>query len=265
MVEIRAWNYCGFGNPQAVRDLRDMLRREDPHAVFISETKLHENKLDRIKRKCGMRSCFGVSAEGRSGGLMMMWREDIPPKLMSFSKNQFDKEIEWEAEGAQGRITGFYGESNANNRHVSWELLRTLSLQSNKAWMRFGNFNELTWDNKKSEKRLRPKHQMKAFKESVEDSGLTDMGFIGRWYSLKRGRITATLIRERLDRALATEKWYTCFPMGMVKHLTAVVYYHCPLLIDTEGYKGKRRIRRQRRRLFFEAMWTKDNESDDVV
>ena len=57
------------------------MRKEDPHVVFLSETKLNESKVDRIKRCCGMDSCIRVSANGRSGGLAMMWKEKAKLRL----------------------------------------------------------------------------------------------------------------------------------------------------------------------------------------
>ena len=67
-----AWNCRGLGSPHAVRALRELIKKEDPHVVFLSETKLHVNKLEKIKNLCGMKNCFGVNAEGRSGGLVML-------------------------------------------------------------------------------------------------------------------------------------------------------------------------------------------------
>ena len=62
-----AWNCRGLGNPRAVRVLRELIRKENPHVVFLSETKLHVNKLDKIRTSCRMYGCLGVSVEGRSG------------------------------------------------------------------------------------------------------------------------------------------------------------------------------------------------------
>ena len=52
------------------------MRKEEPHVVFLNETKLHESKLDKIKKCCEMDACIGVSANGRSGGLAMLWKDD---------------------------------------------------------------------------------------------------------------------------------------------------------------------------------------------
>ena len=43
-----------------------------------------------------MKNCFGVSSNGRSGGLAMFWREDINLSLVSFSKNHVDMLVDEE-------------------------------------------------------------------------------------------------------------------------------------------------------------------------
>ena len=46
-----------------------------------------------------MKGCFGVRAEGRRGGLAMLWKEDISMNQLSFSAHHIDMEME---EGLQG-------------------------------------------------------------------------------------------------------------------------------------------------------------------
>ena len=49
-----AWNCRGLGNPQAVRALCELVGKKAPHVMFLSKTKLHESKLDKVRRKCNM-------------------------------------------------------------------------------------------------------------------------------------------------------------------------------------------------------------------
>ena len=84
--------------------------------VFLSETKLHVNKLERIKNICGMVNCIGVSAEGMSGGLAMLWGKDIKLSLKSFSKNHLDFDVENEVGEVIWKLTGIYGKPDSSKR-----------------------------------------------------------------------------------------------------------------------------------------------------
>ena len=75
------------------------MKSKDPHVVFLMETKLQVDKLDQIRRKCKMKSCIGVSANGNSGGLALLWTDDTDLQLLSYSKNHIDMLVK----GCQGR------------------------------------------------------------------------------------------------------------------------------------------------------------------
>ena len=97
-MKCLAWNCRGLGNPRSVRALKELMHKEDPHVVFLSETKLHDSKIDRVKRCCGMDACIGVSANGKSGGLAMMWKKEAKLHMLSFSVNHIDMMVEAEPE-----------------------------------------------------------------------------------------------------------------------------------------------------------------------
>ncbi|XVF56486.1 hypothetical protein PTKIN_Ptkin06aG0125000 [Pterospermum kingtungense] len=106
--------------------------------------------MEKISRQCGYFSCFYVGAEGRSGGLAMMWRGDCTLQLRSFSKNHIDMEVNLEDGSTEWRLTGVYGELNTRNRATFWSLLRRLSVNNDKAWLCLGDFNEILVDYEKS-------------------------------------------------------------------------------------------------------------------
>ncbi|XVF87929.1 hypothetical protein PTKIN_Ptkin19aG0008200 [Pterospermum kingtungense] len=67
------------------------------------------SKLENLKRRCNMYGLMAVDAIGRSGGLAMMWKEDIDLKLMSYLKFHIDMEVA-DNQHNEWRLTGFYGE-----------------------------------------------------------------------------------------------------------------------------------------------------------
>ncbi|KAK9943001.1 hypothetical protein M0R45_008629 [Rubus argutus] len=50
--------------------------------------------------------------------------------------------VNWE-NGKECRVTGFYGESIASHRYLSWDLLRELARARDGPWLVCGDFNEI--------------------------------------------------------------------------------------------------------------------------
>ena len=71
------WNYQGLGNPRSIRVLRELVQRWKPSIVFLSETKMKNCQMDKVKFKIGLLNGLVVPSIGRSGGLAMLWNRDI--------------------------------------------------------------------------------------------------------------------------------------------------------------------------------------------
>ncbi|KAK5843487.1 hypothetical protein PVK06_005944 [Gossypium arboreum] len=84
-----------------------------------------------------------------------------------------------------------------------------------------GGFNKIISSFEKKGGLLRLERQMEEFRTTLEDYGLNDLGYTGRWFTWERGRFLSTNIRERLDRG--------------VGHLSHAFSDHCPILLDTIG------------------------------
>ena len=67
------WNCWGLGNPQLVRALHDLVRCWDPKIVFLLETKVRQQCIERIKERIGFANGLCVPCQGRSGGLALLW------------------------------------------------------------------------------------------------------------------------------------------------------------------------------------------------
>ena len=67
------WNCRGLGNPQTVHELTIMVRQKDPTALFVSETKLDEKRLELLRCLWSFAGKFVVPSHGQSGGLALFW------------------------------------------------------------------------------------------------------------------------------------------------------------------------------------------------
>ena len=77
------------------------------------------------------------------------------------------------------RFTGFYGWPETQNRHLSWQLLKTLASQPTLPWMCMGDFNEILFAHEKKGGNERADWQMTNFREAVDLCGFIDI-MVGR-------------------------------------------------------------------------------------
>ncbi|KAA3475803.1 reverse transcriptase [Gossypium australe] len=151
------------------------------------------------------------------------------------------------------RFTGFYGSPYLKDKSAVWDLFRRLGQER--------DFNEILYGFEKKGGVQREQRRMDAFRDTLEECQLMDIGYSGTWFTWERGNLLETNIRERWDRRVANEKWITLFPMGNIQHLPYSMSDHCPLLISTDHtteYSGNQKFH-------FEAWWTLEESTKQVI
>ena len=128
------WNCRGLGNPRSVRALHDLVRCWGPKIVFLSETKVRKNRIERIKDRIGFTNGLSVPCHGRSGGLALLWTRDINLEIKSYSNHHIDAVITEESSNFIWCFTGFYGHPQSHMRQQSWNLLEFLKNQFQLLW-----------------------------------------------------------------------------------------------------------------------------------
>ncbi|XP_050242446.1 uncharacterized protein LOC126691441 [Quercus robur] len=140
------------------------------------------------------------------------------------------------------RFTGFYGESDTNDREEAWNILRMLNSKPHLPW-------------------IRPHGQMQAFRD-VLACGFVDLGFTVPEFSWQGNR-HGQVIWERLDRGVANYDWMARFPAATIRHLHCVASDYRPILLvfnlNGEATRWKRKPFR------FEEMWLAEKECGAIV
>jgi exonuclease III len=185
---ILSWNCQGLGNLRIVRDLHQMVRDKRPHLVFLMETKMTQRKAEVVRIKLGFDNCFTVDCIGKSGGLMMLWRNTILVEIQNFSRQHINAVVQCNSDAPRWKITGFYWHPDVAKRGESWELLRYLARLSPEPWLCLGDFNEITTASEKSSRSARPCSQMRAFQQALADCRLMDMDYAGPKFTRCNGR-----------------------------------------------------------------------------
>ena len=142
LMRVLGWNCQGHGNPRSIQALRGLVQQWDLDFVFLSETKLKKNSMDKKKGSVGFINGLVVPSHGRSGGLALLWRKDISVNVQSYSDRHIDA-IVTESSGFKWQITGFYGNPKVHRRKESWDLLKVLNRKFQFPWLCFGDFNKI--------------------------------------------------------------------------------------------------------------------------
>lgn len=249
-----SWNCRGLGNPRAIREVSKLIRAHNPQVLFLMETRKRNSETDWIRSLCQFDNCFVVDANGRAGGLALLWMNNTNLSIQSYSKNHIDAIIDSRELDCKWRITGFYGHPDVKYRHVTWNLLRTLANNNNLPWLCLGDFNEILSNSEKFGGNLKPEMQMNNFRNTLADCNLIEFPFIGPPFTWSRGK-DEDIVLERLDRAFATESWWNIFPNIHEVHLSHSYSDHCPILINEKQSSSPNRG--MRKGIFrFERYWT---------
>ena len=89
-MSFLAWNCRDLGSAPAVRSLTDEVKDTDPVLVFLSETKANQNRIRGIQRKLNFTQRIIVPSDGRSRGLVMLWKEGAEVSFKSCSNAHID-------------------------------------------------------------------------------------------------------------------------------------------------------------------------------
>ncbi|CAM8993856.1 unnamed protein product [Rhodiola kirilowii] len=89
-MRIIGWNCRGVGGPRAVRSICDVVRTHRPSIFGLIETKKNDGNWDPIRCRLGFKGCVAVDSRGKSGGLALMWTDEVELELLSFSHSHID-------------------------------------------------------------------------------------------------------------------------------------------------------------------------------
>ncbi|MCI32774.1 endonuclease/exonuclease/phosphatase family protein, partial [Trifolium medium] len=98
--------------------------------------------MERIRVLLKYDSCLAIDVEGRSGGLAVMWNDKLKCKIVNYSRNFINMEVE-DSEKGTWRLTCYYGLPERGRRRMAWDMLRDLRNMSTLPWCIIGDFNDL--------------------------------------------------------------------------------------------------------------------------
>lgn len=73
-----------LGNPRGFRTLHELFKNEDPNLVFLQETKVKASYFNNKNFNLGFNHGLGVGCKGKSGGMVVLWKEDVDFKILHY-------------------------------------------------------------------------------------------------------------------------------------------------------------------------------------
>lgn len=104
-----------------------------------------------------------------------------------------------------------------------------------------GDFNEVLHRSEHVGVQERSYAQIAGFREMVDVCGLSDLGYEGHSWTYEKKVAGGSYCRVRLDQTLASPEWSSCFPSAKVRHLTLAASDHCPIVLESERSRAKKR------------------------
>ncbi|XP_074336020.1 uncharacterized protein LOC141673185 [Apium graveolens] len=256
IMSLIVWNCRGLANPRTVRFLNELNKTYRPSAVFLSETLVKKNKVEKVSKILG----FAVDPQGHGGGVALIWKNEGGINIVDSCSNFIDFEVQHEQLG-RWRYTGYYGYPERGRRAESWDMMRRLAGASTLPWCLIGDFNDIVTMEEKTGGSRQPRVLLDGFAEAITDCGLADLCYTGDRYTWEMSRGTSQRVQERLDRGLATSEWIEMFPGAEVRVLEVSTSDHKPLFLqlNRQVYVPKRG------RFRFENMWIEDNDCRNIV
>ncbi|CAA7062291.1 unnamed protein product [Microthlaspi erraticum] len=242
-----------LGNPWTVRRLKEIRKRVDPDIIFLSETKNPDPFVMTKVESLGYHNIAFVSPSSvASGGLSLLWKQEIPLDIISSCTNYFDTQITYE--GLVFYSTFVYGDPERATRKQVWDQLIGLAQVRDDPWFLSGDFNDIINNSEKEGGPIRDEGTFSDFRTFLSEGDLYDLRHSGCCLSW-RGRRNNHLVKTRLDRALSNNEWAELFPSGRCEYLRFEGSDHRPIV----SYFGPTR---KKRKSSFRAIvqWSKDQQ-----
>ncbi|XP_061993843.1 uncharacterized protein LOC133711764 [Rosa rugosa] len=261
-LNVLVWNCRGIVNRETQHALVDLVRAKRPSLIFLAETLAQPSIIDSLTGRLGFAGniCFSSDQEAPFQGVALLWNSDMHASLRSSSPNHIDADISMEVGGpVVWRFTGIYGVASRTERRRTWDMIESLAAEPcSLPWIMAGDFNEIMSNLDKSGGPPRAVAPMLRFRQTMTNSGLYDMGFVGSRFTWSN-RYT----KERLDRSFQNMLWRTCFPFSRVITLNPLESDHVPLLVEIR--RDNTRQTRPPQRFRFEEMWHGNEMCHNII
>ncbi|XP_030479275.1 uncharacterized protein LOC115696515 [Cannabis sativa] len=262
-MKIVSWNARGIGSDRAFRNLSRLVSTSSPTILFIMESRLVKNAINFVKTKLHFDSGLEMLRVGRSGGLLLLWTNDVKVTLCSQSISHFDCYVLCAITNVSFHLTCFYGSPVDSLKPHTWPILKRIGRDNPRdPWLLIGDFNAFLFSHDK--KGGNPDRGPSSnFRQLLDSFNLSPIDPVGPSLTWNNNVAHPKNIQERLDWGIINSPWVNLFPNAALNHLGFYGSDHRALKLVTSTIPGTG-SRNHSKRFHFENVWLQDPDWDRI-
>ncbi|KAF7822906.1 reverse transcriptase [Senna tora] len=228
---VLSWNVRGACSGDFRRVFRELVARNKPNIVLLTETRVGGNRAQNIMNSLGFNSTHKIDLMGFAGGIWLLW--DSRDVNLTVRGSTFQElHVLAEVSNTHPCLLSFvYASPIRERRKILWENLSLIANNNHLPWMVCGDFNEVLSQDEKWGIRLASHSRIRDFKGCLDNCSLMDLGFSGCKFTWCNKRPDGQIVFERLDRFLGNAGWVSLFPNAINYHLPQVYSDHNPIML----------------------------------
>uniref|UniRef100_A0A803PA31 Reverse transcriptase n=1 Tax=Cannabis sativa TaxID=3483 RepID=A0A803PA31_CANSA len=214
------------------------LRHQIQHSR--SDNPLAKNAIGHVNNKLHFDSGLEMPRIGRSGGLLLLWTNDVTVTLYSQSINHFDCYVSCAITNVSFHLTCFYGSPVDSLKPHTWQILKRIGRDNPRdPWLIIGDFNAFLFSHDKQggNPNRGPSSAFRQLLDSFNLSPLTPEGPLLTW---NNNVAHPKNIQERIDWGIINDSWLDTFPGASLPHFGFFGSDHRALELVTSNPPGTR-------------------------
>lgn len=255
------WNCRGANKPNFRRSIRYLLKKFATDVLALFETHASGGRAGQICQGIGFEHSFRVEAVGQSGGIWLLWRTSVGDVTIVDSSDQFIcAQIGSGSESLT--LVVVYAALTVSRRSGLWERHSQVIQTIDGPLMIGGDFNTIVRLDERTGRNGSLSPDSLAFGSWISNSSLIDIGFKGKQFTWKSGRLEHNFVAKRLDRVLCCAQTRLQWHEATVTHLPFLSSDHSPMYVQL----NPKVVSNPRRRPFrFEAAWLQHPSFRDLL
>jgi len=201
-----------------------------------------------------------VPPVGTKGGLLLTWRHGV--ELECFATNMYNISAWCYSDPSHHPwlVACIYGSPYYSSQAQFWDEIMSIGDKYSGPWLCLGDFNMILDQSEKMGGLPFASSSNDFFHAFMNECGMVDLSYAGNPFTCSNHREVRHLIKQRLDRGVASTQWISLFPQFSICHLAATNFDHNLLILNTATPLSHLPIPFR-----FEEFWTKHPKCYSVI